>query len=47
VAKVTKNTIFKVILDKEALSIGSKGSSIGALRHKERSLTLGALTPVS
>jgi hypothetical protein len=36
VAKATKNTVFKVIYFKEALSIGSKGSSIRALRTKER-----------
>jgi hypothetical protein len=38
VAKATKNTIIKVIFFKEAISIGSKGSSIRALRTKEMSL---------
>jgi hypothetical protein len=39
VAKATINTVFKAIFIKEALSIvGSKGSSIRALRTKERSL---------
>jgi hypothetical protein len=31
VAKATKNTVFKVTYFKEALSIGSNGSSIGML----------------
>jgi hypothetical protein len=35
VAKATKNTVFKVIFFKEALSIGLKGSYIRALRTKD------------
>jgi hypothetical protein len=35
--KATKNTVFKVTYFKEALSIGSNGSPIRALRTKERS----------
>jgi uncharacterized protein (UPF0333 family) len=37
VAKATKNTVFKVTYFKEDLYIGSNGSSIRALRTKERS----------
>jgi hypothetical protein len=37
VAEATRNTVFKVKNFKEALSIGSNGSSIRALRTKERS----------
>jgi hypothetical protein len=49
VAKATRNTVFKVTYFKEALSIGSNGSSIRALENQGKvarvwTLTLGRAT---